>query len=67
MPHWNDFLADKANIWQATRFLKEGNSLGRDRIPPLKKMDTSATKDKVEQAQQLLDAFSPPLLSCVDP
>lgn len=59
--HWNDFLADKANIWQAARYLKEGGGLGGDRIPPLKKTDGSTTREKEEQAQELLDTFFPPL------
>lgn len=46
--HWEDFLADDTNIWQASRYLKPSGSLFSDKIPPLSKPDGSTTKDTVE-------------------
>ncbi|KAE8552234.1 hypothetical protein EYB25_006128 [Talaromyces marneffei] len=59
--HWEDFLADDANIWQASKYLKPSGSSFNDKIPPLAKGDGSTTKDKVEQAEELLATFFPPL------
>ena len=59
--HWEDFLADDTNIWQATKYLKPSGSSFSDKIPPLVKGDGSTTKDKVEQAEELLATFFPPL------
>ena len=59
--HWEDFLADDTNIWQATKYLKPGSSAFSDKIPPLIKPDGSTTKDKTEQAEELLRTFFPPL------
>ena len=52
--HWEDFLADDTNIWQATKYLKPSSSSFSDKIPPLTKLDGSTTKDKTEQAEELL-------------
>ncbi|KAL9560837.1 hypothetical protein ACKAV7_015000, partial [Fusarium commune] len=46
--HWDDFLADGTNIWQAAKYLKPGH-------------DANGDKDKVEQAEELLNVFFPPL------
>ncbi|EAQ84812.1 hypothetical protein CHGG_08826 [Chaetomium globosum CBS 148.51] len=59
--HWNDFLADDANIWQATKYLQTGSGTMGDKIPPLVRPDDSITEGKAEQAQELLTAFFPPL------
>uniref|UniRef100_A0A093ULR6 Retrovirus-related Pol polyprotein from type-1 retrotransposable element R1 n=1 Tax=Talaromyces marneffei PM1 TaxID=1077442 RepID=A0A093ULR6_TALMA len=59
--HWEDFLADDTNIWQASRYLKPSGCLFSDKIPPLSKPDGSTTKDNVEQAEELLSIFFPPL------
>lgn len=59
--HWNEFLADNTNIWQAAKYLKSGVGLGEDKIPPLKRADGTKTKDKIEQAEELLATFFPPL------
>ncbi|EAQ91643.1 hypothetical protein CHGG_03578 [Chaetomium globosum CBS 148.51] len=59
--HWNDFLADDANIWQATKYLQTGSGTMGDKIPPLVRPDGSITEGKAEQAQELLTAFFPPL------
>ena len=59
--HWNDFLADDANIWQATKYLQTGSGTTGDKIPPLLRPDGSVTEGKAEQAQELLTVFFPPL------
>ena len=59
--HWNDFLADDINIWQAAKYLDPGSSSAFDKIPPLTRRDGSSTKDKGEQAEELLSVFFPPL------
>ncbi|KAL3708712.1 hypothetical protein TMatcc_006696 [Talaromyces marneffei ATCC 18224] len=59
--HWEDFLANDANIWQATKYLKPNSSSFSDKIPPLVKADGSTTKDKGEQMKELLATFFPPL------
>jgi hypothetical protein len=59
--HWNEFLADDANIWQATKYLQTGSGAGGDKVPPLTRQDGSITEGKAEQAQELLGAFFPPL------
>ncbi|EED19011.1 hypothetical protein TSTA_023460 [Talaromyces stipitatus ATCC 10500] len=53
--HWEDFLADDINIWQATKYLK-----------PNVKSDGSTTKDKIEQAEELLTTFFPSLLERIE-
>ena len=64
--HWNDFLADDKNIWQAAKYLDPGGSSAFDKIPPLTKRDGSSTKDKQEQAEELLAGFFPPLPAGID-
>jgi ribonuclease HI len=59
--HWNEFLADDANIWQATKYLQTGCGTVGDKVPPLTRQDGSVTEGKAEQAQELLAAFFPPL------
>lgn len=59
--HWNDFLADDANIWQATKYLQTGSGTMGDKVPPLTRADGSVTEGKEEQAQTLLATFFPPL------
>jgi hypothetical protein len=64
--HWEDFLADDTNIWQATKYLKPGASSFSDKIPALVKPDSSPTKDKMEQAEELLATFFPPLPAMIE-
>ncbi|EAQ87075.1 hypothetical protein CHGG_08328 [Chaetomium globosum CBS 148.51] len=64
--HWNDFLADDANIWQATKYLQTGSGTMGDKIPPLVRPDGSITEGKAEQAQELLTAFFPPLSARIE-
>ncbi|MDN5289596.1 MAG: Endonuclease/exonuclease/phosphatase [Mucilaginibacter sp.] len=33
--HWNEFLADDANIWQATKYLETGSGTIGDKVPLL--------------------------------
>jgi hypothetical protein len=55
--HWNNFLADDTNIWQAAKYLGLHGSSAFGKIPPLMKRDGSGTNDKIEQAEELLTAF----------
>ena len=64
--HWNDFLADDANIWQAAKYLNPKGSSAFDKIPPLKRTDGSSTKDRAEQAVELLSTFCPPLPAIIE-
>ncbi|GKU08808.1 unnamed protein product, partial [Fusarium langsethiae] len=59
--HWEDFLADGTNIWQAAKYLKPGHEANGDKMPPLKRIDGTTTQDKAEQAEELLRDFFPPL------
>lgn len=59
--HWADFLTEDINIWKASRYLKPGKDIMDDKVPALKREDGSTTKDKVEQAEELLQTFFPPL------
>jgi endonuclease/exonuclease/phosphatase family metal-dependent hydrolase/ribonuclease HI len=59
--HWDDFLADDSNIWQAAKYLDPHSRSAFDKIPPLTRQDGSTTKDKAEQAEELLSVFFPPL------
>jgi endonuclease/exonuclease/phosphatase family metal-dependent hydrolase len=64
--HWEDFLADDTNIWQAAKYLDPQGSSAFDKIPPLTRRDGSTTKDKIEQAEELLSVFFPPLLARIE-
>ncbi|KJZ69825.1 hypothetical protein HIM_10778 [Hirsutella minnesotensis 3608] len=59
--HWEDFLAEDTNIWKAAKYLEPGRDAMSDKVPPLKKGDGTMTRDRAEQAEQLLDTFFPPL------
>lgn len=59
--HWDDFLADGTNIWQAAKYLEPGDGTKGDKVPPLKRADGTTTQDKLEQAEELLRTFFPPL------
>ena len=64
--HWDDFLADDINIWQAAKYLKPDGGSAFDKIPPLTKANGTTTKDKLEQATELLSTFFPPLPAAID-
>ncbi|OAQ59004.2 endonuclease/exonuclease/phosphatase [Pochonia chlamydosporia 170] len=59
--HWDEFLAEDANIWKAASYLQPSKGAMDDKVPPLKKKDGSMTKDSMEQAKELLGTFPPPL------
>ncbi|GIZ38771.1 hypothetical protein CKM354_000217300 [Cercospora kikuchii] len=59
--HWEEFLDDTNNIWQAAKYMKADTSLGSSQIPPLTRRDGSITSGKGEQATELLSTFFPPL------
>ena len=59
--HWQEFLQDNTNIWQAARFLAPRDSPPFDKVPPLERTDKSTTQGKEEQAEELLQTFFPPL------
>lgn len=59
--HWNDFLANDVNIWQAAKYLQTGNSTIGDKLPPLVRQDGTVTEGQGEQARELLATFFPPL------
>jgi hypothetical protein len=59
--HWQEFLEEDANIWQAARFLRPTDSSTFDTIPPLERSDKSITQGNEEQADELLKTFFPPL------
>jgi hypothetical protein len=59
--YWDDFLADNSNIWQAAKYVNHYGSTVFDKIPPLTRQDGPTTKDKTEQAEELLSVFFPPL------
>jgi hypothetical protein len=59
--HWDSFLEDGANIWQSAKYLSLGGEAMGDKIPPLKRREGTTTSDKVEQTEELLSVFFPPL------
>lgn len=63
--HWDDFLADNDNIWNAAKYLKAGNEAFRT-VPALRRIDGTTTSDFEEQAKELLSTFFPPLPSSID-
>ncbi|KAK1837939.1 hypothetical protein CCHR01_19435, partial [Colletotrichum chrysophilum] len=64
--HWEDFLADDANIWRAAKYLDASKGASFDKIPQLKRADGSQTEDAAEQAGELLSTFFPPLPSNIE-
>ncbi|KFZ18651.1 hypothetical protein V502_04008, partial [Pseudogymnoascus sp. VKM F-4520 (FW-2644)] len=64
--HWNEFLADNDNIWQAAKYLKSGNESAFGKVPQLVKSDGTTTADHTEQAEELLTKFFPPLPDNID-
>lgn len=59
--HWDEFLGDDANIWQAAKYLNPDGGAGSVHMPPLLRSDGSTTQDKAEQAAELLANFFPSL------
>ncbi|KAJ6436321.1 reverse transcriptase [Purpureocillium lavendulum] len=59
--HWNDFLADNDNIWNAAKYLKSGDSSAFGKVPQLVKADGKRTVNSKEQAEEMLSTFFPPV------
>ncbi|OQD68712.1 hypothetical protein PENANT_c297G01221, partial [Penicillium antarcticum] len=59
--HWNEFLADNDNIWKAATYLKSGEDAAFGKLPQLVRADGTTTADHMEQAEELLSKFFPPL------
>ena len=64
--HWYDFLADDANIWQATKYLNPSQGSSFDKVPLLERADNTTTGDRFEQAEELLTTFFPPLPAVIE-
>jgi hypothetical protein len=64
--HWDDFLAEDMNIWQAAKYLNPDGSSAFDKIPSLVRRDGSTTTNKTEQAKELLTTFFPPLPTVIN-
>ena len=64
--HWDEFLADDANIWQAAKYLNPDGTTAFDKLPPLKRANGSITTDKLEQTEELLATFFPPLPAVIE-
>ncbi|KIM96747.1 hypothetical protein OIDMADRAFT_32665 [Oidiodendron maius Zn] len=64
--HWDEFLADDANIWHAAKYLNTDGTTAFNKMPPLKRADETVTVDKVEQAEELLATVFPPLPAAIE-
>ncbi|KAJ5260426.1 hypothetical protein N7505_009807 [Penicillium chrysogenum] len=64
--HWNEFLADNDNIWKAAKYLKSGWDAAFGKLPQLVRADGTTTADHMEQAEELLSKFFPPLPDNID-
>lgn len=64
--HWNEFLADNDNIWQAAKYLKSGDVSAFGKVPHLHRSDGSRTTNVKEQAEILLTTFFPPLPEIIE-
>ncbi|EGY23410.1 uncharacterized protein VDAG_04848 [Verticillium dahliae VdLs.17] len=59
--HWEDFLADNANIWKAAKYLDQGQGVKYDKLPQFTRTDGTRTTSPQEQTRELLATFFPPL------
>jgi hypothetical protein len=59
--HWEEFLAEDGNIWRASKYLGARSANLEEKVPPLKKEDGTTTTGRMEQAEELLRTFFPPL------
>ena len=55
--HWDDFLADDANIWQATKYLSSNQGSSFDKVSLLERADNTTTRDRLKQTEKLLTTF----------
>ncbi|ODA77569.1 hypothetical protein RJ55_07198 [Drechmeria coniospora] len=65
--HWDDFVIEGSNIWRAAKYPKPGTEMMDDKVPPLKRADSSITESKGKQAEELLNTFFPPLPTRIEP
>ena len=59
--HWDKFVAEQENIWNAARFLDPDKTSAFAKVPPLIKNDGSVIEGEDQQADELLGSFFPPL------
>ncbi|KAJ6439251.1 endonuclease/exonuclease/phosphatase [Purpureocillium lavendulum] len=64
--HWNEFMADNDNIWQAAKYLKSGDASAFGKVPQLHRSDGSVTTNTKEQVAVMLTAFFPPLPETIE-
>ncbi|TQW01406.1 reverse transcriptase [Cordyceps javanica] len=64
--HWETFLADHDNIWQAAKYLQSGKEAAFGKVPRLTRADGTRTSSNAEQAEEFLTAFFPPLPRRID-
>ena len=64
--HWDDFLADNNNIWNAAKYLRSGEDAAFGKVPQLARTDGTTTTSHQEQAEELLAKFFPPLPDGID-
>ena|SRR5438045_7339857 len=64
--HWLEFMADNDNIWQVAKYLKSSIKSAFGKVPQLMRSDRMSTTDHMEQAEELLTKFFPPLLDNID-
>lgn len=58
--HWEDFLDDEQNIWQAARYLQGDSDSGFSKITSLVDHDGRAPEQEENIAHTLIQAFFPP-------
>ncbi|KJZ69748.1 hypothetical protein HIM_10859 [Hirsutella minnesotensis 3608] len=64
--HWDNFVTDENNIWKVAKYLKPGADMFDDKVPPLRRADSSITRGKAEQGEELLSTFFPPLPTMIE-
>jgi hypothetical protein len=64
--HWEEFLEEDTNIWQASRYLSQGSNPAFDKIPPLIRENGTITQSEAQQSKELLSTFFPPLPTTIE-